>query len=103
MKIHDNDLHSLYSTNTVTVIKFRKMGLERNAEPVRMWKREMRTTFWVSDRKGRYRLKDPGTNWRMVITWALEKCCKDAEWIQVAQDRGVWQAFVITVMNFRFS
>jgi hypothetical protein len=58
------------------------------------------TGFWWGNLWERNHLEDPGIVGRMILRWILRKW--DGDMIDMAQDRGWWQALVNTVMNFRF-
>jgi len=43
---------------------------------------------------------DPDADGRIILRWVFRKWgCGD--WMELAQDRGRWRAFVSTVMKFR--
>jgi hypothetical protein len=72
-----------------------------------MWhaegKEEMFTWFWLGGPKVRDRWEDLG-RWDDNIKLDLrETGIDEANWIQLAQDRIQWRAFVNTVMNVRVS
>jgi len=39
-------------------------------------------------------------NGRITLRWALGRWIDEADWIQLAQDKFQWHAFVSMVMNF---
>ena len=49
----------------------------------------------------RYQLEAQSIDRRVIIKWILMKW--DVDWIELAQDRVLWLAFVNTVMSFRVS
>jgi hypothetical protein len=98
-KLHNDELHSLYfSPNIARMIKSRMM---RWAEHVaRMG--EGRGIYRVGRPKGKRPLGRPSRRWEDNIKMDLREIGIDgANWIQLAQDRVQWQAFVNTVMNLR--
>jgi hypothetical protein len=61
---------------------------------------EKRKVYRVLEGKGP--LEDQGIDGRMVSEWILGRLAGgDVEWIQLAKDRGQWQALVNTVMNLQ--
>jgi hypothetical protein len=44
--------------------------------------------------------EDLGMNGRITLRWALGRWIDEADWIQLAQDKFQWHAFVSMVMNF---
>jgi hypothetical protein len=99
-KLHNNKLQSLYSLpNIVRVIKSRMRWAGHEAR--------------MGDGRGVYRvlvgrpeskrpLSRPGHMWEDNIKMDLRlKGIDGANWIQLAQERVHWRAFVNTVMNLR--
>jgi hypothetical protein len=99
--LHNDELHSLYSSmNTVRVIKSRRM---RWAEHVaRMRERRSAYKVLVGRPEGKRPLVRSRRRWEDNIKMYLREIGIDgAKWIQLAQDRVQWRAFVNTVMNLR--
>ena len=46
-------------------------------------------------------LENPGLVKRLILKYILRKQHKGVEWINLAQDRDRWQAFLDVVMNLR--
>jgi hypothetical protein len=69
-KLHDDELHSLYSSpNIVRVIKSKRM---RGAGHVaRMGRGEVFTGFWLGGPKGRDHWEDLGVGGRITLRWTL--------------------------------
>jgi hypothetical protein len=44
-------------------------------------------------------LEDPGIDGRIILRWILRKWEMGYGWIELAQDRDRWRAFVNAVMN----
>jgi hypothetical protein len=90
--LHNDELHSLYSSpNIVRVIKSWRM---RWAGHVAL----------MGEGRGVYRVLfgRPRSRWEDNIKVDLREMEMDgANWIQLAQDRVWWQAFVNTVMDLR--
>jgi hypothetical protein len=95
-KLHNNELHSLYSSpNIVRVIKSRKMRWEGHV--ARMGEGRVVYRVLVGRPLGR-----PRRRWEENIKLDLREIGNDgANWIQLAQDRVQWRAFVNTVMSLR--
>ena len=100
-KVPNEELRDLYSSpNIVRVIKSRRMrwaghvarmGEDRGVHRVLVGKRERKRPL------GR-----PRRRWEDNIKMDLQEvggCCGD--WMELAQDRDRWRAFVSTVRNFR--
>jgi hypothetical protein len=97
-KLHNDELHSLYSLpNIVRVIKSRRMRWVGHV--ARMV--EGRGVYWVlfGRPEGKKPLGRPRRGWEDNIKVDLR--ADGANWIQLTQDRGLWRAFVSTVMNLR--
>jgi hypothetical protein len=100
-KFHNDELHSLYSSpNIVRVIKSRRMKWAGHV--ARMGKGRGVYRILVGRPEGKRPLGRPRCRWEDNIKMALREIGIDgANWIQLAQDRVQWQAFVNTVMNLR--
>ena len=68
-----------------------------------MWGRgEVHTGFWWGDLRERDHLAYPIRRWQDNIKMDLQEVgCGGMDWIELAQDRDMWQALVNTVMNLR--
>jgi hypothetical protein len=98
-KLHNEELHILYSSpDIIRQIKSRRMrwaghvtrmGQERNVYRVLMRKPERKRPLG----RPRHRWEDG------IRIYLRETGWENVQWIQLAQDRGRWQALVITVMN----
>jgi hypothetical protein len=63
------------------------------------WERNVCRVF-VGKPEGKRPLRRPRHRWEDGIRIDLREICwGSVEWIQLAQDRGQWQALVNTVMN----
>jgi hypothetical protein len=100
-KLHNDELHDLYSSpNIVMVIKSRRMRWAGHVE--RMG--EGRGVYRILNGrpKGGRPLGRPRSMWENNIKLDLREVGIDgANWIQLAQERVQWRAFVNTVMNLR--
>jgi hypothetical protein len=65
----------------------------------------------MGERRGAYRalvgnlregdhLEDPGVDGRIILKWIFERL-EGVDWVDLAQNRDRWRAFVYTVMNLR--
>jgi hypothetical protein len=100
-KLHNDELHNLYSSpNIVRVIKSRRMRWTGNVAHMEEGRGVYRVL--VGRPKGKRPLGRPRCRWEDNIKMDLGgKGINGANWIQVAQDRVQWQAFVSTVMNLQ--
>jgi hypothetical protein len=100
-KLHNDELHNLYSSpNIVRVIKSRRLRWAGHV--ARMG--EVRGVYWVlvGRPEGKRPLGRPRRRWEDNIKMDFRKIWIDgANWIQLAQDRVQWWAFVNTVMNLQ--
>jgi hypothetical protein len=100
-KLHNDELHDLYSLpNIVRVIKSRRMRWAGHV--ARMGEGRGVYRFLVGRPEGKRPLGRPRLRWKDDIKRDLREIGIDvANWIQLAQDRVQWWAFVNTVMNLR--
>jgi hypothetical protein len=98
-KLHNVELHSLYSSpNIVRVIKSRRMMWAGYV--ARMGEGRGVYRVLVGRPEGKRPLGRRRRRWEDNIKMDLrEKEIDGANWIQLAQDRVRWRAFVNTVMN----
>jgi hypothetical protein len=98
-KLDNDELHSLYSSpNIVRVIKARRMrwagDVARTGEGRGVYR------VLVGRPEGKRPLGRPRRRWEDNIKMDLREMGIDgANWIQLAQDRIFWPAFVNTIMN----
>jgi hypothetical protein len=65
-------------------------------------RREVHTGFWWGDLRVGDHLEDPGVDGRYNIKMDLQEVgWGGTDWIDMAQDRDRWRAFVNAVMNLR--
>ncbi|KAJ4431656.1 hypothetical protein ANN_20255 [Periplaneta americana] len=100
-KLHNTELHALYSSpNIIRNLKSRRlrwaghvarMGESRNAYRVLVGRPE-----------GKRPLGRPRRRWEDNIKMNLREVgCDDRDWINLAQDRNRWRAYVRAAMNLR--
>jgi hypothetical protein len=53
----------------------------------------------VENLKEEHHLKDRGIDGRIILKWILKRWDGGMDWIDLAQDRDMWQALVNAVMN----
>jgi hypothetical protein len=100
-KLHNDELHSLYSSpNIVRVIKSRRMRCMGHVAYMGEGRGVYRALVGRSE--GKRPLGRPRHGWEDNIKLDLREIGIDgANWIQLAQDRVQWQAFVNTMMNLQ--
>jgi hypothetical protein len=100
-KLHTDELHSLYSSpNIVKVTKSIKMRLVGHVARMREWRGVYRVS--VGRPEGNRPLGRPRRRWEDNIKMDFREIrINVANWIQLAQDRVQWRAYVNTVMNLR--
>jgi hypothetical protein len=100
-KLHNDKLHSLYSSpNIVRVIKSRRM--RRVGHVARMGAGRGVYKVLVGRSESKRPLGRPRCRWEDKIKMDLREIgIYGANWIQLAQDRVPWRAFVNTVVNLR--
>jgi hypothetical protein len=100
-KLHNDELHSLYTArNIVRVIKSRRMRWAGHV--ARMGEGRGVYGVLVGRPEGKRPMASPRRRWEDNIKVDLRETGIDgSSWIQLAQDRVQWRAFVYTVMNLR--
>jgi hypothetical protein len=99
-KLHNDELHSLYSPNIVKVIKSRRMRWAGHV--ARMGVRRGVYRVLVGRPEVKRPLGRPRRRWEDNIKTDLrETGIDEPNWIQLAQDMVQWRACVNTVMNLR--
>jgi hypothetical protein len=100
-KLRNDELHNLYSSpNIVRVIKARRMRWVGHMALMGEGRGVYRVL--VGRPEGKRPLGRPRLRWEDNIKLDLREIGIDgSNWIQLAQDRVQWWAFVNTVMNFR--
>jgi hypothetical protein len=100
-KLHNDELHSLYSSpNIFRVIKSRRMRWVGHVALMG----EGRSVYMVlvGRSEGKRPLGRPRRSWEYKIKMDLRKMgINGANWIQLAQDRVQWRAFVDRAMKLR--
>jgi hypothetical protein len=99
--LHNDELHDLYSSpNIVRVIKSRRMRWAGHV--ARMGEGRNVYRDLVGRPEGKRPLGRPRCRWEDNIKLDLREIGIDGtNWIQLAQDRVQWRAFVNTVINLR--
>jgi hypothetical protein len=91
-KLHSDELHNLYSSpNIVRVIRARRLRWKGHVAHMKEGRGVYRVLVGRPDSKRSW--EDLGIGGR--ITLGINR----ANWIQLAQDRVQWRAFVNTIMN----
>jgi hypothetical protein len=95
-KLHNEELYNLYSSPTILrMIKSRRMRWAGHV--ARMWEARNAYRILVGKPEGRPRRRRVD-NIKMDLR---ETGWDGMDWIELAQDRDQWRAFVKTMMNFR--
>jgi hypothetical protein len=99
--LHNDELHNLYSSpNIVRVIKSRRMRWAGHV--ARMVEGRGVYRVLIGRPENKRPLGRPRRRWEDNIKLDLREIgINGANWIQLAQDRVQWRAFVNTVMNLR--
>jgi len=99
-KLHNDEIHSLYSPNIVRVIKSRRMRWVGHVASMGEGTGVYRVL--VGRLESKRPLGKPRRRWEDNIKVHLREIDIDGEkWIQLDQDRVWWRACVNTVMNLR--
>jgi len=70
-KLHNEDLHVLYTSNIIQVIKSRRIRWVGNV--MLMGRREVHTGFWWGNLRERDHLEDPGADGSIILKWNFKK------------------------------
>jgi hypothetical protein len=99
--LHNDELHNLYfSPNIVRVIQARRMRWAGHV--ARMGEGRGVYRVLVGRLEGKRPLGRPRRRWEDINKMDVREIGIDGEnWIQLAQDRVRWRAFVNTVMNLQ--
>jgi len=98
-KLHNEELRDLYSLpNIVQVVKSRRMRWAGHV--ARMGEARGVHRVLVGKPEGKRLLGRPRCRWEDNIKMELWEVGGGGDWMELAQDRDRWRAFVNTVMNF---
>jgi hypothetical protein len=102
-KLHNEELHILYSSSSIiTMIKSRRTRWEGHV--ARMGEKRNTYRILVEKPEGKRPRGRTKCRWVDNIKMDLREIEWDGtDWIDLAQDRDQWRAFVNTVMTFRGS
>jgi hypothetical protein len=100
-RLHDKELYALYFSPTIIgVIKSRRLGLAGHVPC--MGVRRGTYGVLVGQPEGRRPLGGPRHRWENNIKMNCREVVKGGmDWIDLAQDRGRWQALVNAIMNLQ--
>ena len=98
-KLHNAELHALYSSpNKIRSIKSRRLRWAGHVARME----QSRNAYRVGKPEGKRRLGRPRHRWEDNIKMDLREVgCDPGEWIDLAEDRDPWRAYVMAVMNLR--
>ena len=97
--MHNAELHALYSTtNIIRSLKSRRLRWAGHVACMEQSKNASRVL--VGKPKGKRTLGRPRCRWEDNIKMDLREVgCDPGEWIDFAEDRDQWRAYVRAVMN----
>jgi hypothetical protein len=99
-KLHNEELHDLYCSPTIVVVM--KSRMKWAGHVARMVEGRGVCRVLVGKPEGKRQLGRQRLRWEHNIRVDLQEVgCGDVDWIEVAQDRDIWRAFVNAVMNIR--
>ncbi|KAJ4445269.1 hypothetical protein ANN_07070 [Periplaneta americana] len=100
-KLHNTELHALYSSpDIIRNIKSRRLRLARHV--ARMGESRNAYRVLVGRPEGKKPLARPRRRWKDNIKMDLREVgYDDREWINLAQNRDQWRAYVRAAMNLR--
>jgi hypothetical protein len=104
-KLHNQELNDMYSSPSILVIKSRRWAehVAHVGEGHVTRKEESRGVYRWGNLRERDHLEDPGMRrWKDIINVDLQEVGYEGmDWIDLAQDRDRWRAFVNGVMNLQ--
>ena len=100
-RLHNVELQKLYSSHDILrVIKFRRLRWAGHA--ARMGEGRGAYRVLVGKPEGKRPLGRPRRRWEDNIRADLKEVgCGESNWIQLAQDRVLWRAYVVAAMYLR--
>jgi hypothetical protein len=99
-RLHSEELHDLYSSNIIQVIKPRRMRLVGHLE--RMWERRRMYRVLVGKPERKRLVGRPRRRREDSSEMDLQEIgCEDVDLTDLAHDRDKWRAVVNTVMNLQ--
>ncbi|KAJ4450211.1 hypothetical protein ANN_01618 [Periplaneta americana] len=102
-KLHNTELHALYSSpDIIRNIKSRRLRWAEHVSLARMGESRNAYRVLVGRPEGKRPLGRPRRRWEDNVKMDLKAVgYNDREWINLAQDRDQWRAYVRTAMNLR--
>ncbi|KAJ4429478.1 hypothetical protein ANN_21647 [Periplaneta americana] len=100
-KLHNKELHALYSSPNI-IRNFKSRRLRWAGHVARMGESRNAYRVLVGRPEGKRPLGRPRRRWEDNIKMDLREVgCDDRDWINLAQDRDRWRAYVRAAMNPR--
>ncbi|KAJ4438175.1 hypothetical protein ANN_14114 [Periplaneta americana] len=101
-KLHNTELHALYSSPDI-IRNIKSRHLSWAGHVARMGESRNANSLLVGRPEGKRPLGRPRCRWEDNIKMDLREVGYDGrDWINLAQDRDQWRAYVRAAMNFRF-
>ena len=100
-KLHNAELHALYSSpNIIRSLKSRRLRWAGHVARIEHYRNAYRVL--LEKPEGKRPLGRPRRRWENNIKMDLREVgCDPADWIDFADDRDQWRAYVRAVMNLR--
>ena len=100
-KLHNAELYVMYSSPNI-IREFKSRRLRWAGQVARMDQSRNAHRVFMGKPKGKRPLGRPRRRWEDNIKMDLrEMVCDPGDWIDIAEDRDQWRAYVRAIMNFQ--